>query len=231
MTGQQDVSRARVGGITGTIDGPMTVAPALTRHEQMYRDACGDPSRLPWEDGCADPLLISWMNAEAPGLIRPGARAVVVGCGLGDEVRELTDRGYDAVGFDCAPTAISWARQRHPDLSRSLFQADLLDPPPKFRHRFDLVVEVNTLQSMHTGLRESAARSLASLVTPHGVVLAVCCGRDDVAPLDETQGPPFPFAPAELTRLLGDAGMRPLRPLEDISAGGKRRLRGAFVRA
>jgi SAM-dependent methyltransferase len=222
------------GGIAGMMDGPLLVAPSPTVHEQIYRDAAGDASRVPWEDGRPNPFLVSWLNAEAPGLIRPGARVVVVGCGLGDDVRELTDRGYDAQGFDCAPTAVTWARERHAGLASQFVHADLFSLPAKYRHRFDLVVEVYTLQSVGPEQREAAARGLSSLVTPHGVVLAICRGRDDLAPLDEVQGPPFPLTPAEMLRLMEGAGLRPLRGVDDFTddeTPPQRRVRGVFVRA
>jgi SAM-dependent methyltransferase len=222
-------SISTVGGGTGVMT---ETAPSY--HEQAYREAHGDISRVCWADGRPNRMLISWLNAEAPGLIRPGSRVVVVGCGLGDDVCELSDRGYDAQGFDIAPTAINWARQRFPSLAKNLMVADLMNLPPRFRHRFDLVVEVYTLQSMDPATRERAAEALASLATPHGVVLAVCRGRDESELLEHTQGPPWPLTVSELTGLMEAAGLRPLRAPDDFlddEAPPVRRVRGAFVRA
>ena len=58
-------------------------------HDQIYRDASGQMSKVPWADGRPNPALVSWLNAEAAGRVRPGSRAVVIGCGLGDDVVEL----------------------------------------------------------------------------------------------------------------------------------------------
>src|SRR5690349_11117782 len=81
-------------------------------HEEVYRAAAGDMAKVPWADARPSPALVSWLNSEAPGRVRPGSRACVIGCGLGDDVAELTNRGYDAFGFDVSPTAIEWARKR-----------------------------------------------------------------------------------------------------------------------
>ena len=66
----------------------------LERFDTIYREAAGDVDRIPWAHRQPCPALISWLNAEAPGLIRCGARAAVVGCGLGEDACALLERGY-----------------------------------------------------------------------------------------------------------------------------------------
>lgn len=220
-----------VGAAMETSTGVLEIAP--TWHEQVYRDAAGDMSRVRWAGGRPNPMLISWLNAEAPGLIRPGSRVVVVGCGLGDDVAELADRGYDVQGFDIAPTAVNWARERFPGLAKSLVVADLLALPSRLRHRFDLVVEIYTLQSVHPSSRERAGEALASLATPHGVLLTICRGRDETELLDYTQPPPWALTATELTGLMEAAGMRPMKSPDcftDDETPPKKRVRAAFSR-
>ncbi len=242
MTGQQKSLHepklpieVKIDSATGgafTVEAPaavMEIAPSW--HEQMYQEAAGDISRIKWAEGRSNPMLVSWLNAEAPGLIRPGGRVVVVGCGLGDDVAELADRGYDVQGFDIAPTAINWARQRFSQLAKNLLVADLFSLPTRLRHRFDLVVEVYTLQSIHPSMRERAAEALASLVTPHGVVLTICRGRDENEMLDYNQPPPWALTVSELTGLMEAKGLRPIRTPDDFmddEAPPKRRVRAAF---
>lgn len=237
MTGQHVHEPKVESGMSSALRSVDTASVAITNpslHEQIYQEARGEITRVPWAAGRPNPLLVSWLNAEAPGLIRPGSRVVVTGCGLGDDVCELADRGYDAMGFDVAPTAITWARQRFPSLAKNLVVADLFNVPPRFHHRFDLVVEVYTLQSVHPTVRERAAEAMASLVTPHGVVLAVCRGRDESELLDYNQGPPWPLTVSELTGLMEAAGLRPIRTPDDFMDDENpptRRVRAAFVRA
>lgn len=212
---------------------PVMIDLSSSWHEHVYQDAAGNISRVPWACGRPNPVFISWLNTEAPGMIRPGGRVVVVGCGLGDEVSELADRGYDVQGFDISPTAISWARQRFPVLAKNFMVADLFQPPPRFRHRFDLVVEIDTLPSIHPSVREHAANALSSLVTPHGTVLAICRGRDESDLLDMTHPPPWNLTVSELTGLMESTGLRPMRRPDDFmddDSPPKRRLRAAFVR-
>lgn len=202
-------------------------------YDHVYRMAAGDASRVPWADGRANPGLVSWLNSEAPSEVRPGARVIVVGCGLGHDVAELAARGYDVTGFDVSPAAVAWARELHPAYADRFEAADLLDLPRELLRRSDLVVEVYTLQSLAPAMRPKAAAGLASLMRPHGCLLAVCRGREDAEPAALTQGPPFPLTGAELTTLLEPHGLRPTHPIEtytDDDEPAVRRLRAAFRR-
>lgn len=201
--------------------------------EGLYRRAEGVPERVPWADAGPCPALVSWLNAEAPGLVRPGATVTVVGCGLGHDAAELAGRGYDVVGFDCAPTAVDWARREHPELADRLIVADLLDVPAHLRRRADLVVEVYTLQSVAPGLRPAMARAVCGLARPRGLVVTICRGRGEDEPLGAQVGPPFAFTAGELASLMAAEGFCPLRAVDDFMDDEdppKRRLRGVFRR-
>ncbi len=217
-------------GVVTQMDAPVDAA----RFEAIYREAAGDISKIPWADARPNPMLVAWLNAEAPGLIRPGSRVAVVGCGLGDDVVELQGRGYDAMGFDVSPTALSWAKRRFPEQARCFTAADVLNLPTRLRHRFDLVVEIYTIQSLHPSLREEAAGAVVSLTAAHGVLLAVCRGRDESVMLEQAEGPPWPLTVSELTGLMEASGMRSLKDVEsfdDDQTPPVRRIRGAFVHA
>lgn len=189
------------------IAGRVALAPWGELFEATYQRADGDPGRVPWANGRACPALVEWLNREAPSIVRPGCRAVVVGCGLGDDVAELVRRGYDALGFDVAPTAVRWASRRHPACADRFVSADLLDPPVRMAGRFDLVVEAYTLQSLEPAHQAAAARGLARLVAPRGAVLVICRGRPESEPLSLEDGPPYALAGTELVRLLADSGL------------------------
>ncbi len=207
-------------------------AQAWSRYfEDLYHDAGGDPHRIPWAHQRPCPSLQAWLNSEAPSLLRPGATACVVGCGLGDDVRELVDRGYDVLGFDTSPTAIQWARTRHGDLCDRFVIADLFSLPRSLPRRWDLVVEINTLQAIHPDLRRAAAEGIASLARPRGLVLTICRGRDDADALPDA--PPFALSPRELADAFAGVGMGPTRAIDDFQddeAPPVRRLRCTFKR-
>lgn len=201
--------------------------------ERVYAQAAGDPERVPWHHASADDVLMAWLNRDAPRLVRPGCRAVVVGCGLGADVAELDARGFDVVGFDVSPTAVHWAALRHPRCAQRFIRADLLDPPARMLGRFDLVIEVSTLQSLPPDLRGIGAANLARLAAPRGIVLSVDCGRCNGATGDDAEGPPWPLSPNELESLLCGAGLGCVQVPHEIPVPGEAdhvRVMGVFVR-
>lgn len=180
------------------------------RFDAVYREASGDRGRVPWSHRKPNPAMVNWMNAEAHCHLRPGARIAVVGCGLGEDAVFLADRGYDVCAFDISGAAIEWARRLHPQHAEMFCTADLLDLPANLLHRFDLAVEVHTLQAFPPSFRGSIARGIADLLTHGGLVLACARGRPDDVPLDQVTGPPFALTPAELSEAMSEAGLEPV---------------------
>ncbi|MHC5022466.1 MAG: class I SAM-dependent methyltransferase [Planctomycetota bacterium] len=209
-----------------------TVSTGVDQFESIYAGAAGDAKRIPWAAGRPSPALVNWLNVIAPSLVRCGARVAVVGCGLGDDARALIGRGYDVTAFDCSPTAIDWARERDPDNAQSYVQADLFHPPGRWRRRFDLVVEVNTLQSLAPDLRPGAMNAVSELLSPHGHLLVICRGCDE--PAGPEDGPPWAFTMDELLESGSVAGLTPVEPpasFLDDEEPPIRRIRALFRRA
>jgi ubiquinone/menaquinone biosynthesis C-methylase UbiE len=69
--------------------------------------------------------------------VRPGDRALDLGCGAGDFTAVLAEAGYSPVGADVASAALDRARARYPDLDFRLISVDA--PVPFDDNSFDLV--------------------------------------------------------------------------------------------
>jgi SAM-dependent methyltransferase len=208
------------------------VAASAEAFEAIYADANGDPALVPWADGRPHPALVTWLNVVAPTLVRCGARVGVVGCGLGDDARELHRRGYDVTAFDCSSTAIEWARGLDPEHTGSYHVADLFHLPPRWRRRFDLVVEVNTIQSLLPERRCETVQAISELVSMRGALLVICRASD--APCTMDDGPPWPMTRAELEGAASSAGLVPADPICTFLDGETppvRRMRALFRRA
>jgi ubiquinone/menaquinone biosynthesis C-methylase UbiE len=194
--------------------------------EPVYAGAGGDFSAVPWVDLTPNPSLVSWLARERPDAT--GKRAVVVGCGAGDDAEALRDAGFDTIGFDVAPTAIEWARGRFPASADRFVVADLLALPSELVGAFDLVFEAYTLQALPESVRPAAIDGVASLVAPGGTLLIVCTGRD---PDGDRGRLPWPLTHAELGRF-GEHGLVEQRfeDFVDAETAPRRRFRVEYSR-
>lgn len=142
--------------------------------DQVYKKAEGDINRVVWADLVANPCLVDWLALNAPR----GKQAIVVGCGLGDDVAYLATQGFEVIGFDISATAVAMCKQRYSDIDACFQTADLFNHPADWRQKFDLVFECNTIQALSGPWRTKALNAIADLVAPKGVVLVSCRSRN-----------------------------------------------------
>lgn len=159
--------------------------------EQLYAGASGKAEQIPWADLKPNPNLVDWLDREKPS---PG-RALVVGCGLGDDAEELARRGFTVTAFDIAPSAIAWAQKRFPTSKVDYRVGDATAPEANWVSAFDLVFESYTLQAIPPDLRKRAIPAIAGTVKPGGKLLVICRGREEN---DAFTPPPWPLTKAEL---------------------------------
>ena len=162
--------------------------------EPLYAAAARGEGGIPWDRGGPHPMLLRWTDRRKPD--GAGKRAVVVGCGTGDDAAHLAARGFATTGFDISPSAIAAARVRYPKAGVDFQVADLFALPAEWVGTFDLVVESQTVQALPRALRAEATAKVASLVAPGGtlLVLAVAAPGD----LPSAEGPPWPLTRAEV---------------------------------
>lgn len=175
----------------------------------MYAAAGDDLAALPWASLKPFPLLVEWLDGAGAGV---SGKALVIGTGLGDDAEELARRGFEVTAFDISPAAISRARERFPASAVDYRVADVLDLPAEWRGRFDLVVEIRTLQSLPIGDRAAAAAAIAGTVAPGGLLWLFALGRD-THQAGETR--PWPVTTEELS-VLEAAGLEWETHREDL---------------
>lgn len=173
--------------------------------DACYRAAEGDPWLVPWGHQIARPELVDWVGRQDAERLE--GRALDIACGLGDNAALLARSGFDVTAFDISETAVAWAAKRFPDLRIEWRGADLLNPPPEWRHAFALVNETYTLQALRPPFREQAIGLLADFVAPGGTLLIIGRGRHPDEPLDP---PPWPLLREELTAIVNSG-------LEEVS--------------
>jgi SAM-dependent methyltransferase len=181
-------------------DPPPGTSPLRT-FEEIYAQAGQDFGAIPWAALAPHPALVSWLGRQPPPA---GARALIIGCGLGDDAEETARRGYRVTAFDLSPTAIGHCRDRFPGSAVDYQVADLFQLPAGWVAAFGLVVEIRTLQSLPLPQRAGATAAMAAPVRPGGCVFVHCLGRDDAGP---PLSRPWPVSRRELSGFTS-AGLR-----------------------
>lgn len=164
--------------------------------DALYRRADRWAQSIPWAQQAPHPYLTDWLAD--PVTPAPGSRAVVVGCGIGDDAVAVADQGYEVVAFDVSEEAVRWARERFPTAAVDWRVLDLLSLPGSLVGAFDLVVEIRTVQSLPGVVRDAAMHAIGSLAAPDGVVVVVTLLATDAQRARAWTGPPWAQAPSEL---------------------------------
>ncbi|PWU55597.1 SAM-dependent methyltransferase [Micromonospora globispora] len=192
--------------------------------EQLYAEAERGEAVVPWDRDLPHSLLTEWSGRS--GVNGAARSAVVIGCGFGRDAEHLARLGFRTVAFDISPTAVRTARGRHPDSPVRYETADLLDPPPAWLGRFDLVLESMNVQALPVELWDRAIAAVGRLVAPGGTLLVIAAGR---AEQEEVEGPPWPLTRAEVNGFAAGP-LVPVRIEEIVDPAGARRWRAEFRR-
>ena len=157
----------------------------------LYKENKESQGNIPWARQAVNPLLQTYLDQD----ISHKGKALVIGCGLGDDARALEEVGYDVVAIDVSQTALDLAKERFFD-SHILFEKqDIFDMPAKYHEHFDFVFEAFTIQSLPIAFREKMIKAVAHTVAPQGKLLLVAHKREECF-----KGPPWPLEATEVDR-------------------------------
>lgn len=142
-----------------------------------------------WDHGAPSPGLVEFLAAH-PELER--GTVAVPGCGTGHDVLAWADAGFEAAGYDIAPSAIRLGRERAAETGRNatFHQSDFLRASPP--QPLDYVFEHTLFCAIDPAERGAYVNAAARWVRPGGVYLSVnyiVCDPD---------GPPWPVTAREL---------------------------------
>lgn len=198
----------------------------LAWFEKLYKTASGDAAAIPWADLNVNPNLGSWLKTQSAAKV--SQRALVVGCGLGDDSEAVAELGFEVTAFDISPTCIEWCRERFPNSRTKYEVGDVFELPEHWRSSFDLVLEIYTLQVLPPDLRLRAMDRIAECVAPQGTLLVITRGRD---PLDDPGKMPWPLVRSELARFV-EQGLREVRFEDYVEEEDPpvRRFRAEYIR-
>ena len=162
--------------------------------EVIYTEALEDANQVPWAKMQPHPSLENWLKTAEIS----NKKALVIGCGLGDDSEILAAKNAEVTAFDIAPSSIEWCRKRFKNSSVNYLVADLLALDISWKNSFDLIFESRTIQALPISIRREVIAAIAMLVKPGGTLLIVTRLRD----IEETsEGPPWAVSQQELSQL------------------------------
>tara|TARA_R110002153_G_scaffold107109_4_gene246897 strand:+ start:63269 stop:63931 length:663 start_codon:yes stop_codon:yes gene_type:complete len=160
--------------------------------DSIYTDAKGDHRAVFWADLEPSPHLLKWLKT--CNINHAGRKAIVIGCGVGDDAEALSEAGYQVTAFDISSEAIRLCKNRYPDTVVNYLVTDLFDYPAQWTENFHLIYECNTIQVLPGKYRKQARNAMVSLLAPQGYILVSCRSRlkgeqeDDIPlPLDKEE--------------------------------------------
>jgi len=155
--------------------------------ETMYQNANDDLSSIPWAAMSPNIHLVEYLE-EVEDV--KGKRALVIGCGLGDDAVALAEKGYETDAIDISSTAIEMAKKRFGESGVHFSMQDIFALPEDFNEAYDFVYEGLTIQSLPREQRTLVVDIISGLVTKGGKLFVYAHGQDDE---DDYGGPPWPL--------------------------------------
>lgn len=161
--------------------------------DTIYKNAKGDYTNVFWADLCPNPYLVNWLERNP---ISNKQKAIVIGCGVGDDCEALSSFGFEVIGFDISPSAIELCKNRYPDSNVSYLVADLFDYNKEWLGTFDVVYECNTIQVLPGDYRIKARVAMSRLLNKNGHILVSCRSRKEAEQLNDI---PLPLDKKEIS--------------------------------
>ena len=169
--------------------------------ETLYNQSQRDHSKIPWAQMQPNKFLPEYLQLNVGQ-----GKAIVIGCGLGDDAVALCEAGFDVTAIDISESAIAWCQERFDYTDVDFRVQDIYELPEEMLGQYDFVFESRTIQSLPLEFRDKMIRAISSLVAPAGKVLAVANGKNAG---EKYVGPPWPLERNEL-RLFGNYDMNEL---------------------
>ena len=157
--------------------------------DELYQKNRDNHNNIPWARLDVNPLLQDYLDEQE---VHRG-RALVIGCGLGDDAYALDEAGCDVLAIDVSQTALDLAQKRFAGSDVIFEKQDIFDMPQKYFEYFDFVFEALTIQSLPVEFREKMIHAVADTVAKGGELLVVAHQHNG-----NHDGPPWPLTQEEI---------------------------------
>ncbi len=153
--------------------------------EELYKENFLKDEHIPWAKMKTNEYLEEYLENNLPN-----GKALVVGCGLGDDAIALSEAGFDVTAIDISESAIKWCVERFDGFGVDFKVQDIFELPEEMLGRYDFVFESQTIQSLPLVLRDKIITAISSLVSENGKVLVIAHGKNAG---EKFTGPPWPL--------------------------------------
>ncbi len=158
--------------------------------EDIYKKSGGDEEKIPWANMQADSFLTEYL-----GMHLGEGKAIIIGCGLGDDALALEEAGFDVTAIDISETAIKWCQERYDYTNINFFVQDIFNLPEDMLAQYDFIFESRTAQSLPLIHRDKIISCISSLMAPKAKALVIANGKQEG---EKFKGPPWPLEYNEL---------------------------------
>ena len=139
--------------------------------ETLYSDSNKGGEGVPWANMAPHPMLKSWITKNPN--IHKEKTALVIGCGMGDDAIELESQGYKVTAFDVSNSAIELCKARFPKSNVKFIQADLIEGISEWHRKFDLVLEIFTIQALPPKYEKILIQNISNFVSDNGKLIVI----------------------------------------------------------
>ena len=106
--------------------------------DQLYGMANRDSTIIPWARMTPNPIMMDWVEKNCHN-----GKALIIGCGLGDDAIGLENIGFNVTAFDISQHSIDWCKERFPNSTVEWLVGDILEPNEEWYGNFDLIIEIH----------------------------------------------------------------------------------------
>lgn len=139
--------------------------------EDLYAKSDEAGEGVPWANLSPHPIFKNWIDTTS--ITSTGKKALVIGCGLGDDAIELEAKGFEVTAFDVSKSAIDLCKKRFPKSKVEFVQADLLKGVPEWKGKFDFILEIFTIQALPPKYEATLIKNIADFVSENGELLII----------------------------------------------------------
>lgn len=163
--------------------------------EELYKNNYNQSEKIPWASMRANAHLIEYLQKNPACEKGHKPKAIVIGCGLGDDAKAIADAGYATTAIDISESAIAWCKERFIGEDVEFLVHDVFELPSEMIGAYDFVYEALTIQSLPLQFREAIIRAITSLLAPEAEMLVIAHVKDESS---KRAGPPWPLVQEEL---------------------------------